>query len=121
MKGVWAGIARALEPRLAGKREGSRRVMSEADVPRNAVLVVSVHVDDPAWGPATRDCLHHEPTRAAIAEHVAERFFSELAAARGESAAPPWQLLGGVHFSEHWLDVLAEILADPASAPADST
>lgn len=126
VKGVWQGVARAIAAELAlrrrdpahsrhrSHRKQPRRVMRERDVPRNAVLVVSVHVDRPSWGPATRDCLHHKRTRAAVADHVAEHFFSQLVQVRGDIARPPWQILGDIHRSDHWLDQVATDLRGAA-------
>jgi hypothetical protein len=118
VKGVWEGIARALETRMQKvPTRGPRRTVVEADLPRNAVLVTSVHLKDPSWGPATRDCLHHDRTADVIADRVASDFLAQLGPAALANAWPPWQCLGDVHRTEHWLELMAAGLQEPAGPP----
>ena len=76
----------------------------------------SVHLDDPKYGPATRDCLHDVRARKAIRTRVEEAFgqWLDQEAPRGD---PPWQLLGGVHDGEPWRKTYAEVLSHPAGPP----
>lgn len=111
VQGVWEGIADALNERL--KAEGiSARDITVMDSPRNAVLVVSVHLGAPEYGPATRDCLHDERARHAVRNSVAEGFFAKLGEEAIRSATPPWQLLAGIHHKTSWLRRLPDELCD---------
>ena len=114
--GFWEGVAAAIEKRLPRGHDRPRRVLTEREVPRNAVLVISVHLDDPKYGPATRDCLDDVRARKAIRTRVEESFgqWLDQEAPRGD---PPWQLLGGVHDGEPWRKTYAEVLSHPAGPP----
>lgn len=116
VRGFWEGIAAAIEKRLPPGGEPPRRVLTEREVPRNAVLVISVHLDAPEYGPATRDCLHDVRAHDAIRSRVEEAFghWLDYDAPREH---PPWQLLGGWHYGEPWPTTYAEMLARPAGPP----
>ena len=114
--GFWEGVAASIETRLPPGRDRPRRRLTEREVPRNAVLVISVHLDNPEYGPATRDCLHDVRAREAIRTRVEEAFgqWLDQEADRGD---PPWQLLGGLHDGEPWMKTCAEMLSRPAGPP----
>lgn len=107
--GVWEGIAAALSPLLGAPTE--KPFPAEA-LPRNAVVVVSVHLEDPRFGPATRDCLHDARARHAIRDALEHGFVSQLGQARLEGNHPPWQTLGGVHGGTPWVQRFAEFWSE---------
>ncbi|AKV02379.1 hypothetical protein AKJ09_09042 [Labilithrix luteola] len=115
VRGFWEGIAAAIEKRLP-TRDARRRLLTEREVPRNAVLVISVHLDDPRYGPATRDCLHDVRALEIIRSDVEEAFGAWLER-EWPGVSPPWQLLGGFHDSEPWQRTYAEMLSKPAETP----
>jgi DNA gyrase/topoisomerase IV subunit B len=104
--GVWQGIAAAL---------GTLGVRCKPEqLPRNAALVVSVHVESPDYGPVTKDCLHDRRSREAVRDAVARDFPSQLIEA-AQGSMPPWQLAGGVHReSRPWLTHATDDLAGNA-------
>ena len=116
VRGFWEGIAAAIEKRLPPASDPPRRVLTEREVPRNAVLVISVHLDDPKYGPATRDCLHDVRAHDAIRTR-ADEAFGQWLDHDGPRGNPPWQLLGGMHSGEPWPKTYAEMLSRPAEPP----
>lgn len=106
--GVWEGIADAIEAELP--RSETRPRMLERNVPRGAMLVVSVRAPDPSWGPATKDCLHDERVREVVRRCVGARFGDALGREWWSGSKLPWQMLGGWHNREAWLPQLAEAL-----------
>ncbi|MBM4783951.1 MAG: hypothetical protein GQE15_40285 [Archangiaceae bacterium] len=102
--GVWEGIAAALAPLLGGT---AGKPFTQELLPRNAVVVVSVHLQDPHFGPATRDCLHDARPRHAIRDALQQAFVAQLGQARLEANHPPWQTLGGAHGNTPWIERFA--------------
>jgi hypothetical protein len=111
VQGVWEGVADALNARLEAQNIRSRRV-DLMDIPRNALLVVSVHLDQPKFGAATRDCLHDQRARDAVRAAIGQSFFAELGEEVARGANPPWQLLAGFHHDTPWLERFPEELSD---------
>lgn len=111
VQGVWEGVASALNQRLRAEGIASRD-LDLMDIPRNAVLVVSVHLDDPSFGPATKDCLHDERVRLAVRDAVAKDFFAKLDDDAIHSSKPPWQLMSGMHYDIPWLERLPSQLSN---------
>ncbi len=107
--GVWEGIAAALSPLLGATTE---KPFPPETLPRNAVVVVSVHLEDPRFGPATRDCLHDARARHAIRDALEHGFVPQLGQARLEASHPPWQTLGGVHGGTPWVQRFAEFWSE---------
>jgi hypothetical protein len=107
--GIWEGIAAALSPLLGATIE---KPFAPETLPRNAVVVVSVHLEDPRFGPATRDCLHDARARQAIRDALQHGFVAQLGQAGLEANTPPWQALGGVHGDTPWLRRFADFWSD---------
>lgn len=107
--GVWEGIAAALSAVLGATTD---EPFTQEKVPRNAVVVVSVHLEAPRFGPATRDCLHDARARHAIRDAVQQGFVTQLGQARLEASSAPWQTLGGVHGGTPWVQRFAELWSE---------
>jgi hypothetical protein len=113
VQGAWEGVAAAVAE-LLPPRSRSRRELTEGDIPRNAVLVVSVHLDEAEYGPATRDCLHDARARTVIRNGVARDLFA-AGAPTGSDA--PWRVLAAVRDRRPWVDVLASDLERSSLVP----
>lgn len=115
VKGIWQGLADAANIELTSRgllQQDSRRV-GALDLPRNCVLVVTVEMDSPKWGPATKDCLHSGRAQLVLREAVATSVVDQLGPTIMAAANPPWQLLAGVHQQDGvWLDRVPASLAD---------
>lgn len=107
--GVWEGIAAALGALLGATTE---KPFTQDLLPRNAVVVVSVHLEEPRFGPATRDCLHDARARQSICDALQREFVAQLGQARLDANNPPWQTLGGVHGNTPWLERFANLWAE---------
>ena len=113
VQGFWEGVANGLHAELVSRNLlDPTASVSALDPPRNCVLVVSVHMDEPKWGPATRDCLHSPRARRAVRTIVAESFVDLLGADVMDGPHPPWQLRGGMHLSGSWLERFASAVRD---------
>jgi hypothetical protein len=110
--GFWEGVADAINAEVASGGSSGKRCTKVGPFffPRNCVLVISVELRDPTWGPGTNDCLHSRRARSVIRHEVAAGFMAALDSAR-TSPNPPWLMRSGPHSPEGaWLDAFRDVL-----------
>ncbi len=118
VEGVWQGLADGFNAELRRRGLVDRPLLGVLDMPRNCILVVSVDVKEPEWGPSTKDCLHSVEARRALRIGVARALVEQLGTDAMESPEAPWQQLGVFGPREgSWLLRAAE--ERPADIPAD--
>lgn len=109
VRGIWEGMADGLNAELVRRSLADEPLVGALDVPRNCLLVVSVEMSEPKWGPATKDCLHSREALRALRTALASGLVEQLGPDIIESAEAPWQLLGAMHHQDGtWLSRLAE-------------